>query len=247
MVACNERGSAGPVVARRLRREDELLAAATEVFHEHGYVGGSLQMVADRVGIRKGSIYHYITTKEDLLYRLLMRLQSAADEILREVACRAELDPGGRLALYVQRLVECGVQQLDLVSIYCNEIDCLGEERRREVHARRSAHERFVLDLITAGQSEASAQRVVEPRVLSSCIFGAVMWTFRCHSRGATLSPELLAEACSGFVLAGLAGCGAVGAGISIHNRPLGRLCAQTGQPPSDRRTGLHGDERRSL
>lgn len=199
----------GSVVKHRLKREDELLDAAASVFYEHGYAGGSLQMVAHELGIKKGSIYHYITTKEDLLYRLLARLQREADEILGQVACLEGLDPQQRLALYVQRLVEFGVEKLPLVSVYCNDLDSLGEERRDDLYARRSVHERFVTDLIVQGQEESGIDATVDASLLSRCLFGTFMWTFKCHHPGEVLLGKELAGACSRFVLSGLVGCGA--------------------------------------
>jgi AcrR family transcriptional regulator len=46
--------------------------------HERGYSAATVQVIADELGILKGSLYHYIDTKEDSLYRLL-------DEVHTEV------------------------------------------------------------------------------------------------------------------------------------------------------------------
>ena len=40
-------------------------------FHEKGYEATSIQDIADAVGILKGSLYYYITSKEDLLFEIL--------------------------------------------------------------------------------------------------------------------------------------------------------------------------------
>lgn len=43
-----------------------ILAAAIDLFAEHGYGGASLQRVAERAGIRKASIFHHFESKADL-------------------------------------------------------------------------------------------------------------------------------------------------------------------------------------
>lgn len=43
-----------------------ILAAAIELLAEHGYGGASLKRVADRVGIRKASVFDYFDSKPDL-------------------------------------------------------------------------------------------------------------------------------------------------------------------------------------
>ena len=48
----------------------EILQAAARVFHRKGFHGTRIQDVADEVGMGKASLYHYISTKEDLLHGL---------------------------------------------------------------------------------------------------------------------------------------------------------------------------------
>ena len=54
----------------RGERWGELVQIAGEVFAEKTYPGASLSEVARRMGIRKASLYHYIQTKEELLFEL---------------------------------------------------------------------------------------------------------------------------------------------------------------------------------
>jgi AcrR family transcriptional regulator len=48
------------------RRREEILAAATEIFARRGYPGTDLQIVADRLGVGKGTVYRYFRSKEAL-------------------------------------------------------------------------------------------------------------------------------------------------------------------------------------
>ncbi|AZG48215.1 TetR/AcrR family transcriptional regulator [Gordonia insulae] len=50
---------------------DEILDASAELFTRHGYTGTSTRMIADAVGVRQASLYHYFTTKDDILAALL--------------------------------------------------------------------------------------------------------------------------------------------------------------------------------
>jgi AcrR family transcriptional regulator len=52
----------------REERWSELIEVATDVFYAKGYDAASLQDIADRLGMFKGSLYYYIQSKEDLLY-----------------------------------------------------------------------------------------------------------------------------------------------------------------------------------
>ncbi|HKY51602.1 MAG TPA: helix-turn-helix domain-containing protein, partial [Candidatus Limnocylindria bacterium] len=47
-----------------------MLSAAARIFREKGYHGTSVRDIAEAVGLLKGSLYHYIRSKEQLLARL---------------------------------------------------------------------------------------------------------------------------------------------------------------------------------
>ncbi len=63
----------GPVLktpakaAKYQRRYAEILDAAAAVFAEKGFHGASTKDIADRLGIRQGSLYYYFSSKEDAL------------------------------------------------------------------------------------------------------------------------------------------------------------------------------------
>lgn len=48
------------------RRREEILAVATMEFARRGYPGTDLQVVADRLGVGKGTVYRYFESKESI-------------------------------------------------------------------------------------------------------------------------------------------------------------------------------------
>ncbi|QHK20010.1 TetR family transcriptional regulator [Pseudarthrobacter psychrotolerans] len=57
--------------AKSTERRQAILVAAHAVFAAHGYRGGSLQDVADHVGMSQTSLLHYFPSKSDLLLAVL--------------------------------------------------------------------------------------------------------------------------------------------------------------------------------
>lgn len=57
--------------AKSTERRHAILGAAHSVFAARGYRGGSLQDVADRVGMSQTSLLHYFPSKSDLLLAVL--------------------------------------------------------------------------------------------------------------------------------------------------------------------------------
>lgn len=68
-MASNRLTGAAPAVreAKYKRRYGEILDAAAAVFAEKGYHGASTKDIANRLGIRQGSLYYYFPSKEEAL------------------------------------------------------------------------------------------------------------------------------------------------------------------------------------
>ena len=180
--------------------------AAAKVFAERGYAEASVQDVADELGILKGSLYHYIKTKEDLLFWLLEEVHRDVQEILEDVAGRPDVEPLERLSLYVRDQVLYNLDNLERISIYYHDVDRLGPERLKKVLDQRHAHERFVNGLIRKAQEEGTADPSMDARVLTNCLFGTVIWTYRWYRPNGRVSRNRIAELCAGFALHGVVG-----------------------------------------
>src|SRR5258706_1805615 len=55
-------------------RKEEILDVATRLFAERGYDGASMNDVAERVGMRKASLFYHFATKDALYEAVLNRL-----------------------------------------------------------------------------------------------------------------------------------------------------------------------------
>jgi AcrR family transcriptional regulator len=190
----------------RRKRDDEVVAAAAKVFYERGYSAATVQDIADELGILKGSLYHYIKTKEDLLFRLFEQVHKEVEGVLEEVLAVEGLDPLQRIELYVHRQVVHNLNDLQRISIYYHELDRLSPDRKQAVIAWRRRHDRFLRDLIRAAQDQGLADPAVDPGMLANCVFATVIWPYRWFRAGRGDTPESIADTCTAFVSRGVAG-----------------------------------------
>lgn len=200
------KGRSGATPRAPRKRDAEVLEAAARVFHARGYTDASVQQVADELGILKGSLYHYIKTKEDLLYGLLEGVHREVREILTEVAAAPDLDPVDRLRLYVTRQIEYNVRNLVRISVYYHDFQRLGPERRKTIYAQRREHETFVADLIRQAQDSGAADPDRNPQVLANCVFGTIIWIYRWYRPRGPISARDLAMTGADFAVAGIRG-----------------------------------------
>jgi TetR/AcrR family transcriptional regulator, cholesterol catabolism regulator len=198
------KSSQTPRAASPKRREREIVAKAAEIFRRNGYADTSVQDVADAVGILKGSLYYYIDSKEDLLYRVLLEVHEDAHGILDEILAMTDVTPLDRISAYVRRHIEYNVRNLNKIAVYYHDFGLLSAERKADIRAQRRVYEDFLEHLIREAQKAGQVDRNADPRVLAYCMFGTMNWTYTWYRPGGRVSVAELADMVSDFTVRGL-------------------------------------------
>jgi AcrR family transcriptional regulator len=218
--SAEQTGTASPAPAKRendgarkpSKRDAEVLEAAIKVFYERGYADATVQDIANEVGILKGSLYHYISTKEDLLFRLFDLVHDEVQRILEEAEAAPDLNPIERLELYVLRQVEYNVSNLERISIYYHDLGLLSAGRLEVVQSKRREHNRAVTRMIREAQEQGLADPTLDARMLANCVFGTIIWTYRWYRPDSGMSRTAVAELCQVFAVQGIRAAAGAGA-----------------------------------
>jgi AcrR family transcriptional regulator len=197
-------GSSRAIGAGAAKRQDEIIDAAIDMFHARSYAETSVEDVANAVGILKGSLYYYIDSKEDLLFRILDDVHVDVEKILEDALGRADLPPLERLALYVSEQVKYNAKNLKKVSIYYHDIDQLSGARLDGIKARRKQVENHVVGLLREAQQAGEIDADVDVRLAANCTFAPVVWMYTWYRPGGKITPIQLGEFCANFVINGL-------------------------------------------
>lgn len=102
------------------RRRSEIIATATRQFASSGYGATDVQLIADELGVAKGTVYRYYSTKEELFLATvdegMQRLQQTVDEATaaaQSLIDRVELGIMGYLRYFDQHpdMIELIIQE----------------------------------------------------------------------------------------------------------------------------------------
>jgi AcrR family transcriptional regulator len=173
-------------------REDEILAAAARMFREKGYHGTSVRDIAESVGLLKGSLYHYIRSKEELLARLF---DGALEGTVRELEAIAGRDASAsdRLHDMVKAYVRAVTANLDAVGLYLREWRSLPAPDLRRLRAKRHAMRALFEDVVAQGVRTREFA-VGDEKVATLAILGMCNWIFEWYRPRGRLRPEDLAD-----------------------------------------------------
>lgn len=95
---------------QRQERESLILRATSELFAERGYHATSLEDIAARVGIAKGTIYLHFASKDDLVIALMMRGFNLYVKAFEE-ALESAATPREKLSAVISQFTSVAAQQ----------------------------------------------------------------------------------------------------------------------------------------
>jgi TetR/AcrR family transcriptional regulator, cholesterol catabolism regulator len=155
------------------RREAEVLDTATEIFSQKSFIGTSVQDLADALGILKGSLYYYIDSKDDLLFRILDRVHEDARLIVEETRV-LDGPPLERLSTYLERYITFFLENLRRMTLYVREWQYLDAEHKARIVEQRRFYEDFIVGLITESQAAGDIGKSIDPAYAAFFIIGAI-------------------------------------------------------------------------
>ena len=182
----------GAVARAPSAREDEILAAAARIFREKGYHGTSVQDIAESVGLLKGSLYHYIRSKEELLARLFDGALEGTVRELETISSR-EGTARDRLREMVKAYVIAVTANLDAVGLYLREWRALPGPELARLRARRRAMRSLFEDVIREGARRREFANG-DAKLSALAILGMCNWLFEWYRPRGRLRPDVIAE-----------------------------------------------------
>ena len=140
-----------PVESASNNRLELIIEAAARMFDAKGYSATSTQDIANEVGLLKGSIYYYINSKEDLLFRIIEESHEGA---LRAIATVSDLRVGPLAKSYALVNTHVKVFHDDRVkhSVFFKEFRSLSDSRKEVIRGTGHAYSLFLRSILEEGQ-----------------------------------------------------------------------------------------------
>ncbi|MFZ5818175.1 MAG: TetR/AcrR family transcriptional regulator [Bacillota bacterium] len=183
-------------------RRDEVLEAAVKLFSRKGYNGTTVREIAEEVGMQSGSLYAHYSSKEDLLFELVMQ---AADQFMAAIAPIA----GGagpaaeRLRQAMAAHIRVVAASPEAATVFLHEWRALSPVRRELVSDRRREYERELGRIIRQGV-ESGEFRPVDETFVRLLVLSAVNWVYQWYRPGGPLGPDEVAGRFCEILLKGI-------------------------------------------
>jgi AcrR family transcriptional regulator len=176
---------------------ERFMGAATRLINERGYHGTSVELIASRLNVTKGSFYHHLEAKDDLVLQCFERSLSTLDAVL-DAAANLPGSRFDRLGSVLSTLL--GIQLSQRTPLLRSiALSALPNDLRGSVVARSDRITRRVSGIIVDCISEGSLPPV-DPLVAGHMLMSGVNAAFELRDRAARL-PLARAIALYGAIL----------------------------------------------
>ena len=165
-------------VKARLRevRATIIMDAAEEVFMEKGYHDASMDEIAARAGIAKGTLYQHFPGKEDLVFALFERSLGLFEQAVEQAAAAADLTARAKL----ERILRYVYQDLrgvhTLLQLLSNvELRAGLEKKKGQLHDRLEKCKGQLRKIIEDGKAEGTFDPTLSTGLMMGAFFSSLM------------------------------------------------------------------------
>ena len=185
--------------------QEKILDAAAKIFGEKGYHATSMQDIAEAVQLQKGSLYHHVSSKQEILFTLLEQALDLLIERVEEVAVQ-DLPPEVKLTQAMQVYLNILTENRALSSVLLLEQRSLKSKYQTAHAPHRDQFEKIWRGIISEGLANGQFNSA-DPAQATRYLLGTLNWTITWYNPAGPLTSAEIAEQYANLFLHGLLKC----------------------------------------
>lgn len=183
----------------------QILEVATRLFKQQGFAGTSMQIVSDEVGLLKGSLYYYVSSKEELLFEVLRDLHIGGVKIVEDIKFDSG-DPIQELKIYLRCLTIYAGMNRARLTIFLRDFHFIALEQQKKIIAERDMYEMAAFRLIEEAKALGQIDASISSKVAAFSILGATSVTHEWYRPDGPLALETIGDQVAATIISGLTG-----------------------------------------
>ncbi len=185
--------------------KEQILDAAAQIFRLKGYHATSMQDIAGAVNLQKGSLYHHVSSKQEILLELLDQALELLTGQISGILRGDELSPDQKLLQMMKAYLGALTDHVDLASVLLMEHRSLDAELHARHVPNRDRFESLWREVIDEG-AESGIFFCAETDLTARNLLGAMNWVITWYNPNGELSIDEIAEETASLFLNGLRG-----------------------------------------
>ncbi len=184
-----------------MTRED-ILEAAAQVFRQKGFHGASMQDIAEAVNLQKASLYHHVSSKQEILLALLDRALELLFERISAISLQ-DLPADEKLQVMIRAYLQILTENTDLSAVLLFEHRSLERKQHARHVPNRDKFEALWRNVVEEGVA-ARLFKCDDPALTTRALLGILNWTLTWYRPDGPLGIDEIASHYSNLLLNGL-------------------------------------------
>jgi len=180
---------------------ERLLEHAARIFCDKGYEGASMRDLSRACGMSLAGLYHYFSSKEELLYLIQKHAFRTIIDQVRERLTGAN-DPEQRVRIFIESHLEYFLANKEAMKVLTHEDETLKNGRGAEIRAIKREYYRICFDLLEDLKRAQGLEFSGRLAVLS--LFGMINWIYTWHNPRSDAGAKTLAREMGDIFLRGV-------------------------------------------
>lgn len=173
-------------------REVELYREAASLFNRRGYASTSIRQICRAIGIRESSLYHYVRSKEEILYNICKDSLLHGLEVMEPIS-ELHLRPDLKVKKMIETHIQIITQTINEQSTMLKELRSLSISNQRKIIKLRDRYQALFRIAI-----KECIQRGLLPnlpvKITTLALLGMVNWLIHWYSPDGPMKIEDIAR-----------------------------------------------------
>ncbi len=155
-------------------RKQRIIDTAIKIFQRKGYHQATLGDFARELGITKGALYHYFSSKEAILSVIYMQAMENyfADYADFDQMAEMNLSPPEKVRFFIRNHIQkVAIDNIALLAVFLSEENQLPEEDQKVIRREKRRYNRVLEEIIEEGVA-AGYFKQANARILANAILG---------------------------------------------------------------------------
>jgi len=188
---------------KRWKKTASIVKVAAKLFNEKGYLETSMEDISKTAHLSKGGIYHYFSSKNEILFFISSSYMDLLLKDLEEELKKRE-DCFSKIQWIISRHIEVYTKYLSEAKTTLHEAHLLPPEYFKKYTQKERKYYRIVADVL----SEVFGNRIQKGqlRVITFTLFGMCNWIYHWYKPKRLVSPQELSRIISEIYCRGVRG-----------------------------------------
>lgn len=189
---------------RRKSRQDEVYAAAAKLFATKGYHATRVQDIADELGILKGSLYYYFSSKEDLLVKIT---EGRIEKLLEAIQAIADTGypPRQKIALAIDEHLRFFQEHVHIYTIFVREqLADINKRTANNARKMNRVYQQLWKEMLEEGIAAGEFRADIDTELIMRAILGLCNYTWTWYDPTGRVQIRELARIFTDLILSGI-------------------------------------------